>query len=141
MINSTGGSIRNDRGGSGHFGAPRKKEIDGRIVRYRHRGTDYVCIPGQEIWMPFTAVIIRFKNPYEGFHGILFRGKGIVGTLFYVDVTQELIGREMKEGEIIGKAEDISKRYDLVTPHVHFQIDKIDPEILIHIYKSLRGRS
>lgn len=141
MINSTGGSIRNDRGGSGVFGASRKKEIDGRTVRYRHRGVDYVCIPGQEVWMPFTAVIIRQKNPYEGYHGILFRGKGIVGTLFYVDVAQDLIGKEMKEGEIIGRAEDISKKYSLVTPHVHFQIDKIDPEILIHIYRSLRGRS
>lgn len=141
MINPTGGSIRNDRGGSGFFGAARKKEIDGRIVRYRHRGVDYACLPGQEVWMPFTAVIIRFKNPCEEYHGILFRGKGIVGTLFYVDVPQELIGKEMKEGEIIGVAEDVSKKYQLVTPHVHFQIDKIDPEILISIYRSLRGRS
>lgn len=141
MINPTGGNIRNDKGGLGHFGASRKKEVDGRIVRYRHRGTDYVCIPDQEVWIPFTAVIIRRKNPYEGYHGVLFRGKGIVGTLFYVDVPNDLIGKEMKEGEIIGRAEDISKKYSLVTPHVHFQIDKIDPEILIHIYQMLRGRS
>ncbi len=141
MINPTGGSIRNDRGGSGVFGSARKKEINGRTVRYRHRGVDYACIPGQEVWIPFTAVIIRHKNPYEGYHGVLFRGKGIVGTLFYVDVSEDLIGKEMKEGEIIGRAEDISKKYAFVTPHVHFQIDKIDPEILIRIYRSLRGRS
>jgi hypothetical protein len=141
MINPTGGNIRNDKGGFGHFGASRKKTVDGRVVRYRHRGVDYVCIPDQEVWIPFTAVLIRHKNPYEGYHGVLFRGKGIVGTLFYVDVSEELIGKEMREGEIIGRAEDISQKYDLVTPHIHFQIDKIDPEILIHIYQALRGRS
>ena len=139
MINPTGGNIRNDKGGFGHFGASRKKTVDGRVVRYRHRGVDYVCIPGQEVRIPFTAVVIRSKNPYEGYHGVLFRGKGIVGTLFYVDVPEDLIGKEMKEGEIIGKAEDISQKYLSIIPHVHFQIDKIDPEILIHIYQLLRG--
>ena len=53
----------------------------------------------------------------------------------------ERFQKEMKEGEIIGKAEDISQKYLSIIPHVHFQIDKIDPEILIHIYQLLRGRS
>ena len=141
MINPTGGNIRNDVGGAGYFGAPRKKISDGKTIRYRHRGVDYVCIPKQEVWMPFTAVIIRYKNPYEGYHGVLFRGKGMVGTLFYVDVDKEMIGKQLKEGEVVGVAEDLSKKYSNILPHIHFQIDKIDPEILIGIYRSLRGKA
>ena len=141
MINPTGGNIRNDAGGSGFFGAPRKKINDGKTIRYRHRGTDYVCIPSQEVWMPFTAVIVRYKTPYECYNGVLFRGKGIVGTLFYINVDKELIGKQLKEGDVIGTAQDISQKYANIIPHVHFQIDKIDPEILINIYRMLRGKA
>ena len=141
MINPTGGNIRNDKGGLGYFGAPRKKMLNGKPTRYRHRGVDYACIPGQQVWMPFTAVVLRFKNPYEGYSGILFRGKGIVGTLFYVACEESVINKEYQEGAVVGIAEDISQKYTDVTPHIHFQIDKIDPELLINIYKSLRGGS
>lgn len=140
MINPTGGNVRYDAFGLGHFGAPREKIENGNVKRYRHRGRDYVCIPGQEVFMPFTAIPIRKKNPCEGYHGILFRGKGIIGTLFYVKVDDALINTEVREGDVIGIAEDISLLYKGVIPHVHFQIDKIDPGLLINIYKSLRGR-
>lgn len=139
MINPTGGNIRNDKGGMGYFGASRKKMLSNKLTRYRHRGVDYVCIPGQQVWMPFTGVILRYKNPYEGYSGILFRGKGIIGTLFYVACEDLVINKEFQEGAVVGIAEDISQKYNDVTPHVHFQIDKIDPELLINIYKSLRG--
>jgi hypothetical protein len=140
MINPTGGNIRHDKLGTGYFGAPREKIENGRVKRYRHRGVDYVCIPGQDVYIPFTAIPIRKKNPCENYHGILFRGKGIVGTLFYVKIDDSIINMELKEGDVIGIAEDISQKFEGVLPHVHFQIDKINPELLISIYRSLRGR-
>jgi len=140
MINPTGGNVRRDAHGLGYFGSPREKMENGRIKRYRHRGRDYVCIPGQEVYIPFTAIPIRRKNPCEGYHGVIFRGRGIVGTLFYVQIEDSIINIELKEGDVIGFAEDISKKYEGVIPHVHFQIDKIDPELLISIYRMLRGR-
>ena len=140
MINPTGGNVRRDAHGLGYFGASREKVENGRVKRYRHRGRDYVCIPGQEVYIPFTAIPIRRKNPCEGYHGVIFRGRGIVGTLFYVQMEDSIINVELKEGDIIGFAEDISKKYVGVIPHVHFQIDKIDPELLISIYRMLRGR-
>lgn len=140
MINPTGGNVRRDAHGLGYFGASREKIENGKIKRYRHRGRDYVCIPGQDVYIPFTAIPIRKKSPCEGYHGILFRGRGIIGTLFYVKIDDDIINVELKEGDIIGIAEDISQRYKGVLPHVHFQIDKIDPELLISIYRSLRGR-
>ena len=140
MINPTGGNVRRDAHGLGYFGAPRKKIENGRVKRYRHRGRDYVCIPGQEVYIPFTAIPIRRKNPCEGYHGVIFRGRGIVGTLFYVQIEDSIINVELKEGDVIGFAEDMSKKYAGVIPHVHFQIDKIDPELLISIYRMLRGR-
>jgi hypothetical protein len=139
MINPTGGCIRRDSCGFGYFGAVRVKENGGRTMRYRHRGVDYVCLPGQEVWMPFTSVVIRRKVPHDKFNGMLFRGKGIVGTLFYVDFEETLIGKEIKGGDLVGYAEDISKLFPDVVPHVHFQIDKIDPEMLISIYRMLEG--
>jgi len=140
MINPTGGNVRRDEHGLGYFGAPREKIENGKVKRYRHRGMDYVCIPGQEVYIPFTAIPIRMKSPCEGYHGILFRGRGIIGTLFYVQTEDSIINTELKEGDVIGFAEDISKKFKDVLPHVHFQIDKIDPELLISIYRSLRGR-
>ena len=140
MINPTGGNVRRDAHGRGHFGAPREKIENGRVKRYRHRGKDFVCIPGQDVYMPFTAIPIRKKSPCEGYHGILFRGRGIIGTLFYVKIDDSVINTELKEGDVIGIAEDISLKYKGVLPHVHFQIDKIDPDLLIGIYRSLRGR-
>lgn len=140
MINPTGGNVRRDARGFGYFGAPREKTENGKIKRYRHRGQDYVCIPGQDVYIPFTAIPIRKKSPCEGYHGILFRGRGIIGTLFYVKIDDSIINVELKEGSIIGIAEDISQKWKGVIPHVHFQIDKIDPELLISIYRSLRGR-
>lgn len=143
MINPTGGNIRRDARGDGRFGASRKKTDPetGKEIRYRHRGVDYVCIPGQEVWMPFTSVIIRKKNPYTGYSGVLFRGRGIVGTLLYVKIEDNIIKKELREGDVVGIAEDISQKYEGIIPHIHFQIDKIDPEILISIYKMLRGKS
>ena len=140
MINPTGGNIRRDALGLGYFGAPREKIENGRVKRYRHRGNDYVCIPGQDVYIPFTAIPIRMKNPCDGYHGVLSRGRGIIGTLFYVAVRDDILNVELKEGDVIGTAEDISTKFEGVIPHVHFQIDKIDPELLIGIYRSLRGR-
>jgi len=140
MINPTGGNVRNDLHGQGYFGAPREKIENGKVKRYRHRGRDYVCIPGQEVYIPFTAIPIRRKSPCEDYHGILFRGRGIIGTLFYVQTKDDIINKELREGDVIGIAEDISLKWPGVLPHVHFQIDKIDPELLISIYRSLRGR-
>ena len=135
-MNPTGLPIRNDRGGLGHYGAPRSKiNPDGGKVFYTHKGVDYQCLPGQDIWAFATGRIIRPSDPYGGgdYSGMIFETKRALFKVFYFSPYENLIGKVVKIGDIIGKAQDISLRYPGigVTPHVHVEILQCDPEILL----------
>lgn len=131
----TGLGIRNDEGGLGHFGAPRKKEVKGHEVRYTHDGVDYQCKPGQEVWMPCTGKIVRVAYPYaaKDYSGVYIAAKRLSMKMFYVQPYSGIIGRVIKKGEPIGTAQDISLKYPGagVTPHVHVKLVRCDPEILM----------
>ena len=133
MMRPTQGGIRNDSGGAGYYGAPRKKGVTG--MKYRHQGTDYACEPGEPVRSPCTGRIIRRANPYvDGpLKGVLIESKRAAMKLFYVDPKPELIGEVIQQGQIIGTAQDVSLRYPAsgVTPHVHLQITSLDPEVLM----------
>ena len=132
----TGLPIRNDSGGSGHYGALRSKiDSNGNKVFYNHKGVDYSCVPGQDIWAFSTGHIIRPSDPYgDGdYSGMIFETKRALFKVFYFVPYENLIGKIVKIGDNIGKAQDISLRYPElgVTPHVHVQITSCDPEILL----------
>jgi hypothetical protein len=52
--------------------------------------------------------------------------------LFYFEPNEKLIGKAVEKGQKIGIAQDISKKYPDMTPHVHLSIVSINPEIFIN---------
>ncbi len=136
IMSPTGMGIRNDAGGNGNFGARRKKTVNGKPVEYEHEGTDYQCIPGQAVFMPFTGQVVREARPYtEGpYTGVLIKSRRMSVKIFYMEPYPELIGQVVKIGMPIGKAQDISQKYkeSSVTPHIHIQIEACDPDIFFN---------
>lgn len=134
MMNPTGKGIRNDAGGSGYYGAPRRKiKADGTAEIYRHKGTDLECEPGQDVISPLTGIVKRKAIAYSGskFTGLVIEAKKMTIKMLYLEVDDNLVGKCVKQGEVIGEAQDISERYSTVDPHVHVEILSCDPEIFI----------
>jgi hypothetical protein len=134
-MSPTGMGIRNDAGGKGHWGARRKRiNANGEEISYYHNGVDYKCIPGQAVFMPFTGQIIRIARPYvddEKFSGAVISCKHMTVKIFYFEPYPEIIGKIIKIGLPIGRAQDISLKYPEsgVTPHIHVQIEEVDPDL------------
>lgn len=133
FISPTGKGIRNDSKGLGHHGAPR----GGR----KHDGFDFKCSKqfdvwthlGQHILMPMDGVIVRESLPDKD--DLRWRGVHIVNPrieikMWYLKPDLFLIGRNLKAGTVIGKAQNIGEKYKGVTPHIHLRITKIDPMLL-----------
>jgi len=133
MANPTGLEIRNDAGGDGHYGASRKKIINSKTIRYAHPGEDRVCKPGQEVAAVIGGIIPRIARPYlnKDFSGLLIVGKSGKVKMFYLEPFPELIGKHVEQGQVIGIAQDISKKYPDVIPHIHTQILEWNPGSLI----------
>lgn len=124
MISPTGKGIRvHDARGSGLYGAKR----GGR----RHGGCDYVCEPGQAVVAPISGIVTRKAKPYaaDKYGGLIIQGEHMTIKMFYLDPDGYLIGQAVKQGDVIGKAQDISKKYQFITPHIHLQVESVDPEI------------
>jgi len=129
MLNPTGGTIRNDSEGQGHYGAKRGARL--------HAGTDYEAIPGQMVIAPIAGKVTRQVQVYN--HDPLWTGLEIVGRratvqLFYVKIDPDLVGQQVQSGDVIGSAQDIRRKYGpKMIPHIHLQISAIDPECLIGV--------
>ena len=132
MISPTGLGIRgNDEHGSGLYGA-------GRGTR-RHRGADFICIPGQQIVAPTRGRVVRIAHPYAEPHesvmysGIVLKGNDVEIKMFYFQPLQAVLRTTVREGQLIGHAQDISKKYSGMIPHVHLEIRSINPELFIRL--------
>jgi len=126
MISCTGKLIRgSDPWGNGHYGASRGSRT--------HLGCDFICTPGQHIVMPITGTVIRVANPYvnSDFSGLVISNHQITLKLFYFMPDLKYIGQTLPKGHFIGIAQDISKRYEEMTPHIHVQVESIDPALLL----------
>lgn len=127
MISCTGKPIRGiDDWGSGAYGASRG---GARI----HLGADFECTPGQHVVMPITGTVIRVANPYlnSDFSGLLIGNDQITLKMFYFLPDLSLIGQTVPKGRYIGMAQDISTRYEGMIPHIHVQIESVDPRLLL----------
>lgn len=125
MISPTGKGIRlTDSHGMGRYGASRGNR--------QHAGADYICTPGQTIVAPITGTVEREARPYaEGeYSGVLINGRHMQVKLFYLKLRDGIIGKSVSQGEIIGSAQNISKKYKGMIPHIHMEIISINPEIL-----------
>lgn len=128
MISPTGtNTIRQDSVGNGHYGAKRGNR--------RHKGVDYVGTPGKKAVSPITGIITRDSKPYPGkWSGCIIEGPEITVRLFYIDLDPGMIGEAVFQGDRIGIIQDISEKYGpKCIPHVHIQIDKLNPNILIEM--------
>ncbi|MCK5602603.1 M23 family metallopeptidase [Candidatus Pacearchaeota archaeon] len=129
MISPTGKStVRSDSKGSGLYGARRGGS--------RHKGTDYVCVPGQPVVAPISGVVVRKAKPYEGeeYSGVVIQGENMRIKMFYLQPLHGLIGTRVEQGQLVGCAQDISGKYgkNEMMPHIHLQIDSINPDIFIN---------
>jgi len=128
MISPTGKGIRSDAAGDGHYGAPRGNR--------KHNGTDYLCDPGQHIVAPIAGIFTRIAYPYpdKTYSGLVIEGKHLTVKMFYFDPLPDFIMLEIFQGQVIGVAQDISKRYGgLMLPHIHLEIVNFDPAILTEL--------
>ena len=130
MISPTGKGVRGiDSHGSGSWGMPRGKHI--------HFGADYICTPGQEIIAPEDGKIIRIAFPYPTMYkdimyaGVLIRTTWCEFKMFYFEPFKGVLFKDVKQGQVIGTAQNISMKYEGITPHVHLEITSINPELFI----------
>lgn len=113
---------RNDSAGAGYFGAPRGER--------KHNGVDYVIAPGAGIETPVTGTVTKHGYCYNG--DAHYRYVEITDNfnhrhrLFYVKLHDLVrIGLVVAMGDLVGVAQDISKRYPDATdmlPHVHYEV-------------------
>ena len=136
LINPTGKGVRSDGFGDGHFKARRRKANG---PRYKHKGVDYICEPGQRVYAPSDAVYVRIAYPYANnreYSGMYFQAEAFSYKMFYIKPAIKP-GTRVEQGQTIGIAQDISSNYGLdyrgkpMVPHVHFEITSINPEILM----------
>ena len=131
MISPTGHGVRGqDKWGSGVYLAGRGNRL--------HMGVDFISSSGQEIVAPTTGLVLRERWPYsDSVEGVFFGGVQIqcpnaVITMFYFKLDKRLIKMKVKEGQVIGVAQDIRLKYPEIINHVHFQFDSINPELFIN---------
>jgi len=127
MLNPTGGIVRMDTMGSGIYGASRGGEK-------WHNGVDFSATPGQAVKSPIDGKVIRqvIVYPNDIYYGIEIRNSKIEICMFYLTPLENVIGTEIKKGDIVGVAQDISKKYSpKMKPHVHLRVNSIDPMLLI----------
>jgi hypothetical protein len=122
FLNPTGGKIRVDSEGDGHHGAPRGSR--------RHKGVDFECCPNQKVLMPITGRIARLSYPYANdlyWKGVLIYTQRMQIKLWYFQPMPGRVGNHFQAGDIIGHAQDISKKYPGMDPHVHLRVVNPDP--------------
>ena len=129
MISPTGQGVRSDSMGDGHFGASR----DGGARS--HNGTDFICNPGQEVVAPIDGKIVRPAQPYANdpnYSGLVIENGQMAIMMFYLEPYAERIGKLVRQGDPVGRAQDIAAKYGgMMIPHIHLQVDRVDPELLM----------
>lgn len=124
IINPTGGKLRSDSEGHGAYGAPRGHRL--------HKGKDYEATPGQIVYAPIEGTVERYARPYaddNNYSGLVIQGEHARIKMFYVNPQVEQ-GDEVKAGQVVGFAQDISKKYGSdMAPHVHLEFETINPEL------------
>ena len=112
---TTGGIRGTDSYGSGAYGASR----DGG--RRTHAGVDYSGAAGSSVYAPMGGSMERVTG------GV--RITGTVGGETYstkvLHITNTAKGGAIKEGAVIGKVENLAKKYPGITNHAHVEIYRI----------------
>lgn len=120
--------IRMDSSGSGKFGSSR-----GGGTR-AHAGVDYLVVPGETIYSPVDAVVVRSAKPYANdpnYSGLVLQNSDFEFKLFYMKGTPGIIGKTVRAGDPIGTAQDISAKYGgSMQPHIHLEMRGVSGQLL-----------
>ncbi len=115
---------RQDRWGSGHFGASRGSRS--------HGGIDLTADVGEAILSPIDGEITRVAYPYSGdltYQGaVIVDASGLEVRIYYIEGVE--LG-PVKAGDRIGTAQNLRRRYPDINNHVHLEVrvggSKVDP--------------
>jgi hypothetical protein len=120
--------VRNDKWGMGDFGARR---AGGSKF---HDGVDLIVVPGQPVFSMIDGTVEKYEQPYatdSRWGGIQIANDQLRVEIWYISPHRDLVGKEVKAGEVVGMAQDISQRYNdpekiqrlgNMTPHVHIRV-------------------
>jgi hypothetical protein len=119
-----------DAFGSGQYRASRGTR--------KHAGIDIVTAAGETIFAPITGSVVRQAFPYKSdknYVGVVIKGsgdwQGYEVKIFYVE---GLFSGPVSQGEVVGLAQDLTKKYPGITNHVHLEArlngKEIDPREL-----------
>lgn len=116
VVPPTKGGIRDDPAGSGKFGAKRGHR--------RHTGEDYLCSEGEDVLAIISGKVTRIVYPYGddlSFTGIEIVNKELIAHIYYFKPFKDLPGGTVLAGDIIGHAQDVTKRYpgQGMRSHIH----------------------
>ncbi len=121
-VNPTGGGIRNDSGGHGHYGASRKRKTGPGV----HHGLDILSTPGQAVKAPISGTLTQVNpnNVQSGFQIVSKDGRTAV-RVFYAAPDRSLIGKQVEAGATVATAQDLQMRGQYspnVRDHVHVEV-------------------
>ena len=136
-----------DDWGSGDFAASRGDRF--------HLGRDYLFRPGEDVYAPMEAVVVRLGYPYNDSDSTSrYRliemlsfdaetGAKIIWRYFYVRPSVA-VGERVRAGDLLGVAQDISKKYKKegrqpMGNHVHVECI-VDPETFFDSVHKERGQ-
>ena len=123
--------VRNDYRGNGDFFAKR----DG----HPHEGIDLEVFPGQVVIAPTKCHVDRISRPYAtdpGWLGLQLSTPLVIVKIFYLEPFKTIIGKDVDFAEPLGHAQDISKKYPGITPHIHFQVG-LRPFSYLPVYQQI----
>lgn len=131
-----------DSFGQGRFAAPRGARL--------HNGVDFNVEAGGDVYSPIFGKVVRVAVPYrsdERYKGLVIEGvgryEGYSVKLFYLDPMKGIVGRTVKQGEVIGTAQDLTIKYSGITNHIHFEITfkgaQIDPSRFLEKEESCKS--
>lgn len=120
-----------DKFGCGYFGASRKRLIKGKWKRIfgAHKGLDIISTVGQSVQSPIAGKIVKVGQAYgddtrykslhiEGQDGVYI---GVKIKLLYLE-SELKVGDVVLRGDIVGKAQDLTAKYEGITNHIHLEV-------------------
>lgn len=124
-----------DSQGCGHFGASRGSR--------EHKGIDLLALQHQGIQATVSGKVTKLGYPYAddlSYRYVEITNDDYKFRIFYIKPTV-VEGQEVSSDDTIGIVQDLERRYEGISNHVHFEIMKgdeyIDPTPVIIALKSV----
>ena len=128
MTPPVSGVIRSDSMGDGKFGANRGSRL--------HQGVDLACSVGEGVFAPHSGTVTREVLPYAGdnhFSGLEIASPLFISHILYVIPLDNIIGKTVKQGDLVGMAQDIQRRYGKkMDRHIHWKL-MINPAMFLEV--------